>query len=483
EVTYTSSNERVATVDKNGKITAKGNGAANIIAKTTNGKEAVCKVEVQTVATKINMDKNVSIDLSKEKEKKITVEVEPDEAKNKSVMIRSSNEEVATIDANGTIKAKKNGEAIITAEIAGTNIRETCKVTVTTSPTGLKLSQTNVNLDMGGTKSTKITAEVEPSTASNQNIKWTNGNSNIIYMSASGETATLTGLKNGEATITATIDGTNISKQCKIKVTTSPASIKLNKTNVSIELSDNKTTQLTATVLPSSAVNKTVSWSSSNTGVATVDKNGKVTAKKAGEIIITAKTTNNIIATCKVVIKDEKITGGQAIAEAAVKLACTAYPENYIYANETQRIYNNRTKEYVNAKERLLNVKYYASCDVSTSTAVRYSTVDKNFEWDTVIKQWTYLKNSKNWQAVGNFNGTSTSNLKPGDVLIGHHIMIYTGNEIVRKRFPNSPANIYEGSFGLFYPALTRSTRHIGRPVYTIFRHVNSNKKLYDKIL
>ncbi|MBR3134707.1 MAG: hypothetical protein IKG56_04515, partial [Clostridia bacterium] len=64
-----------------------GNGEANIIAKTTNGKEAVCKVEVQTVATKINMDKNVSIDLSKEKEKKITVEVEPEDAKNKSVMI------------------------------------------------------------------------------------------------------------------------------------------------------------------------------------------------------------------------------------------------------------------------------------------------------------------------------------------------------------------------------------------------------------
>ncbi len=302
EVTYTSSNERVATVDKNGKITAKGNGEANIIARTTNGKEAVCKVEVQTVATKINMDKNVSIDLSKQKEKKITVEVEPKDAKNKSVMIRSSNEEVATIDSNGKIKAKKNGTATITAQIAGTDIVETCKVNVTTSPTGLKLSKTNVSLDMSGTKSIKLTAEVEPATASNKKIKWTNGNSNIVYMSASGGTATITGLKNGETKITAIIEGTNISKECKILVTTSPKSVELNKTSVNLDMSETKTAQLTATVEPSTAQNKTITWSSSNKGIVTVDKNGKITAKKNGTATITAKTINNKVATSKITI-------------------------------------------------------------------------------------------------------------------------------------------------------------------------------------
>ena len=302
EVTYTSSNERVATVDKNGKITAKGNGETNITARTSNGKEAVCKVEVQTVATKINMDKNASIDLSKEKEKKITVEVEPDDAKNKSVMIRSSNEEVATIDSNGTIKAKKNGEATITAQIAGTDIVETCKVTVITSPTGLKLSKTNVSLDMSGTKSTKITAEVEPSTASNKNIKWTNENSDIVYVSSTGEEATLTGLKNGEATITAIIEGTDISKECKVVVTTSPKSIKINKTSATLDMSGTKTVQLTTTVEPSTAQDKTITWSSSNTSIAAVDKNGKVTAKKNGTTTITAKTVNNKTATSKITV-------------------------------------------------------------------------------------------------------------------------------------------------------------------------------------
>ncbi|MBR3134865.1 MAG: Ig-like domain-containing protein [Clostridia bacterium] len=302
EVTYTSSNERVATVDKNGKITAKGNGETNIIVKTTNGKEAVCKVEVQTVATKINMDKSVSIDLSKEKEKTIKVEVEPKDAKNKSVMIRSSNEEVATIDANGTIKAKKNGEATITAEIAGTDIVETCKVTVITSPTGLKLSKTNVSLDVSETKSTKLTAEVEPSTASNKNIKWTNGNSEIVYLSSTGEEATLTGLENGEATIIATIEGTNISKECKVTVTTSPKSIKLNKTSATLDMSGTKTIQLSATIEPSTASNKEITYISSNTSIATVDKNGKVAGKKNGTATITAKTSNNKESKCTITV-------------------------------------------------------------------------------------------------------------------------------------------------------------------------------------
>ncbi|MBR3134399.1 MAG: Ig-like domain-containing protein [Clostridia bacterium] len=307
-ITYKSSNAAIATVDKNGKITAKGNGTANIIARTANGKEAVCKVEVQTVATKINMDKKVSIDLSKNTEKKIKVEVKPDSATNKSVMIRSDNEAVATIDSSGTIKAKKNGTATITAQIAGTDIVETCKVTVTTSPTGLKMSKTNVKLDMSGTKSIKITAEVQPSTASNKKIKWTNGNSNIVYMSASGKTATITGLKNGEATIIAEIEGTNIKKTIKVTVTTSPTKITLNKTSETLDMSGAKTVQLKAKVEPSTAENKTVTWSSDNTKVATVDKNGKVTGKNEGIATITAKTHNGKKDTFKITINSTKIS-------------------------------------------------------------------------------------------------------------------------------------------------------------------------------
>ena len=79
-----------------------------------------------------------------------------------------------------------------------------------------------------------------------------------------------------------------------------PTSVALNKTTLSLDIG--KTSNLKATVYPSNAANKKCTWSSSNTSVATVDGNGKVTAKKAGTATITVKTSNGKTATCKVTV-------------------------------------------------------------------------------------------------------------------------------------------------------------------------------------
>ena len=71
----------------------------------------------------------------------------------------------------------------------------------------------------------------------------------------------------------------------------------------SVTLNVNDTTQLTATVLPKDATNKTITWSSSNTEVATVDKNGKVTAKKKGSAKIYARSANGVVDDCAVIVK------------------------------------------------------------------------------------------------------------------------------------------------------------------------------------
>ena len=88
-----------------------------------------------------------------------------------------------------------------------------------------------------------------------------------------------------------------------------PTSVALNKTTLTLDTG--KTSNLRATVYPSNVSNKKCTWRSSNTSVATVDKNGKVTAKKAGTATITVKTSNGKPATCKVTVNipDPKITG------------------------------------------------------------------------------------------------------------------------------------------------------------------------------
>ena len=79
-----------------------------------------------------------------------------------------------------------------------------------------------------------------------------------------------------------------------------PTSVALNKTTLTLDTG--KTSNLKATVYPSNAANKKCTWSSSNTSVATVDSNGKVTAKKAGTATITVKTSNGKTANCKVTV-------------------------------------------------------------------------------------------------------------------------------------------------------------------------------------
>ena len=88
-----------------------------------------------------------------------------------------------------------------------------------------------------------------------------------------------------------------------------PTSVALNKTTLTLDTG--KTSNLKATVYPSNAANKKCTWSSSNTSVATVDGNGKVTAKKAGTATITVKTSNGKTATCKVTVNlpTPQITG------------------------------------------------------------------------------------------------------------------------------------------------------------------------------
>lgn len=88
-----------------------------------------------------------------------------------------------------------------------------------------------------------------------------------------------------------------------------PTSVALNKTTLTLDIG--KTSNLRATVYPSNAANKKCTWKSSNTSVATVDSNGKVTAKKAGTATITVKTSNGKTATCKVTVNlpTPQITG------------------------------------------------------------------------------------------------------------------------------------------------------------------------------
>lgn len=142
-VTWSSSNDRVATVDANGKVKAVGNGEAKITAKAGD-KTATCKVLVSTLASGITLDRTELSMKVGDSPVTLVAKVTPDDATDKTVTWRSSNEKVATVDANGKVTAVGNGEATITATAGGKTA--TCKLSV---GYGVALSKATVGMFIG----------------------------------------------------------------------------------------------------------------------------------------------------------------------------------------------------------------------------------------------------------------------------------------------------------------------------------------------
>ena len=192
-------------------------------------------------------------------------------------------EQARTKTGTITITARDAGKAVVTATADGKTAQ--CTVTVKRLATDVTLDNTALALEKGGTATLKAT--VEPNTVSDASVKWTTSDATIATVN--GGVVTAAGV--GSATITATVqDGSG--KQATCAVTVSAISVKgvsVTPKRLTMRVGDDPVT-LSATITPSDAANKNVTWVSSNTNAATVDSSGKVTAVAVGEATITVKT-------------------------------------------------------------------------------------------------------------------------------------------------------------------------------------------------
>ena len=267
----------------------------------------------------------------------LTATVLPEDATNKSLKWKSSNETIAKVNENGFVIAINVGEVIITAKtMDGTNLSASCKVTVVPS-FAQSISLDKIDILLRESETATLVATVLPETTSNKSVEWKSSNDAVATINNNGE---VTAIAVGEAIITAiTTDGTNLSASCKVTVVPTLAeTITLDKTEISFEA--NETATLVATVLPKLTTNKSVIWTSSNEAVATVDANGVVTAIALGEAVITATTTDgsDLSATCKVTVVPTlvvsiEVTPNSVEAEenSEVQLSVNVLPENATY--------------------------------------------------------------------------------------------------------------------------------------------------------
>jgi uncharacterized protein YjdB len=173
---------------------------------------------------------------------------------------------------------------------------------------GVALNYTTTLIDVQET--VQLIATVIPLDAFNQDVTWTSSDPAIATVD---ETGLVTGLKFGEATITATTVEGGFIAACEVKVGVAE-SITLNKTELTLIEEDEET--LTAVILPESATYTEITWSSSNDEIATVDATGKVTAIAEGECSIYVSLNNsNLADTCSVTVETKS---GIRLPDAAV---------------------------------------------------------------------------------------------------------------------------------------------------------------------
>jgi uncharacterized protein YjdB len=293
-ITWTTSDATVATVDNTGKVTAVKVGTAKIKA-AAGGKEAECTVTVSAVAVSSVTLSKTSTSLVVGANETLTATVLPANASEKTVTWTTSDATVATVDNTGKVTAVKVGTAKIKAAAGGKEAE--CTVTVTAAPvavTGVTLNKSTTSLAVGANET--LTATVLPTEATNKTVTWTTSDATVATVDSTGK---VIAVKVGTAKITATAGGK--SAECSVTVTAATVAVTsvTLKTSTSLTVGANET--LTATVLPANATNKTVTWTTSDETVATVDATGKVTALKAGTAKITA-TAGGKSAECSVTV-------------------------------------------------------------------------------------------------------------------------------------------------------------------------------------
>lgn len=304
-VTWTSSNKSIATVDENGVVTGNKKGVSIITVTTKDGNLiSNCKI---TVTDNVISVKGISLDKTSTSLKvgstiKLVATVKPKNASNKGVTWSSSDKSIATVE-NGQVKGLKAGKVEITATTKDGNYKAKTTITVSDiTPTAVTLDKTSLNMIIGDTYLLKAT--VKPTNAANKDVVYSSSNNNIASVDNRG---LIKAKAVGDAIVTVkTVDG---GKKATVKVHVSKldvTGVSLNKTSLTLDIGATET--LTAKITPDNATIKTVTWKTSNDKVATVNQNGKITAIGSGKANITVTTSDgNKIATCAVTVNNPTI--------------------------------------------------------------------------------------------------------------------------------------------------------------------------------
>lgn len=241
--------------------------------------------------------------------------VQPNNADNKAIVWQSSNPNVASVNNDGLVTALSCGNAVITAfSKENANINATCEIVVHQPLQSISLTPTHINLKAGEIYE-GLSVSYNPTSADNKNVTWQSSNPSIATVDNNGKITAITG---GETRITVTSkENPLIKAECIVSVIQPVTGISINKP--AIELIEEESERLIATITPDNASNKNINWTSSDISVAMVSPDGTVYAIKPGQATIMATTVDGgFVALCKVTVK------AKVIMATAIRLSHTS---------------------------------------------------------------------------------------------------------------------------------------------------------------
>lgn len=279
-VTWTSTKTNVASVDASGRVTARQVGTTVIMLKTLDGGHtAYSTVTVRQIAEGIKIN-NTDIEMNTGQELKLDYSLIPTNATETDLVWESSDTRVVVVDEQGKVTAKGPGITFVIARTQAGGMSY-AKITVKEPVSGVLLNFSEKTIYVR--ERFDLKASVSPSAASNLEVEWKSSNDKVATVSDKGE---VLGIGAGMAIITVTTKDGGVKANCVVTVRERISSMKLS--HEEYRLGIDKSFTLSIIVENETATNQEFRWVSSNSSIASVNKNGKVTGHKLGFATITA---------------------------------------------------------------------------------------------------------------------------------------------------------------------------------------------------
>ena len=348
-VSYSSDNEKIATVDEKGLVTAHAKGQTAIRVMTMDGTKRVSYVNIQVVQLPeaVTIEETAPLILNVGDTHGLKAVITPDSASDKKVLWTSSDESVAQVNASGQVTATGQGQCeILCVSQAREQVRTTLPVIVVQLAKDLSFVSEKATLLAG--QRALLRYVLEPLDVTNGEVAFTSSNEAVASVNENG---IVTALSDGTASITvAAQDGSGKKDSLELTVARRPEKVTIHQQGP-LTLATGRKTQVTAEVWPQDSENRKIAWASTDETVATVSVEGIISGKTAGEcdIVAVSQSAPEVMDVIHLVVRQrlksvrfasgkESVRAGESISTQVILEPADVPPTELIYSSRDEGI-------------------------------------------------------------------------------------------------------------------------------------------------